>query len=221
MGNDKVLRMPEFRAPEKFGIKHTHASVILGSYDLPVKAQNVVELGCGNGVALISLALLNPFVEKLIGVDIDPKACEIAEEFVKLNNLEDKVKILNIDMLNLPQEIGYEVADLVFFNPPFHLFGRISSDKRRFLERNKNVFKDFVETTAKILKNRKYFRFITSPPNLVVNISDLLNFRLIPKAFVPIYGKRGTNSKLVLIEGVKNGNHVGLKVKEPIFLDSV
>ena len=216
MGNDKILRIPEFRAPKEFEIKHTHASIVLGSYDLPVKVRNVIELGCGNGVALLLIALLNPFVEKLIGVDIDPKACEISKKFAKLNNLEDKVEILNVDILRVPQEIGYEVADFVFFNPPFNLSGKISKDERRFLERNKNVFDDFVVTTAKILKNRKYFRFITSPSNLIVNLPLLLKFHLIPKTLVPIYGKMGVDSKLTLIEGVKNGSYAGFNVKEPI-----
>ena len=221
MGNGKILRIPEFRAPKEFEIKHTHASIVLGGYHLPVKVRNVVELGCGNGVALLSIALLNPSVEKLIGVDIDPKACEISKKFAKLNDLEDKVEILNADILKLPQEIGYEIADFVIFNPPFHLSGKISKDERRFLERNKDVFDDFVVTTAKILKNRKYFRFITSPSNLIVHLPLLLKSHLTPKSLVPIYGKMGTDSKLVLIEGVKNGNHAGFSVKEPIFFKSI
>lgn len=221
MGNDKILRIPKFRAPREFEIKHTHASVVLGGYHLPAKVRNVVELGCGNGVALLSIALLNPFVEKLVGVDIDPKACEVSKEFAKLNNLEDKLEILNVDISRLPQEIGYEVADFVIFNPPFHLSGKTSKDERRFLERNKDVFDDFVAITAKILKNRKYFRFVTSPSNLIVNFPLLLKLHLIPKTLVPVYGKMGTDSKLILIEGVKNGNHAGFSVKEAIFFKSI
>ncbi len=221
MGNDKILRVPEFRAPKEFEIKHTHASVVLGGYHLPAKVQNVVELGCGNGVALLAMAILNPSVEKLIGVDVDPKACEVAKKFIKLNNLEDKMEILNVDILKLSKEIGYEAADFVIFNPPFHLSGKTSEDERRFLERNRNVFNDFVAMTTRILKNRKYFRFITSPSNLIVNLPILLKFHLTPKALIPIYGKMGTDSKLVLVEGIKNGNYAGFKVKKPIFFDSI
>ncbi len=211
--------MPKFKVPDEFEIKHTHASVILGSYPLSVKVWNAVEFGSGNGVASIMMALLNTHL-KIKAVDVDKKACEEAKAFVKLNQLNERIEVINMDVLKIPEFIGYESVDFVFFNPPFHISGKVSKNERRFLERNENAFEKFVISSFKILKNKGYFRMITSPMNLLTHVELLEKNRLIPKFFVPIYGKKEVNSKLILIEGVKNGKKKGVKVKFPVFLNT-
>ncbi len=221
MGDGKTLKIPRFFSPKSFEVKHTHASIVLGSCPLQKKTKTIVELGCGNGVVLVLIALLNPFVEKLIGVDVNPKACEVAREFVKLNSLENRIKILNTDIKDVRNELKCEMADLVVFNPPFHISGKVSVEKGRFLERNANVFESFVDATRLILKNKGIFRFVTSPNNILTYFEVLLRSNMIPKYLTPVYGKRGVESKLALIEGTKNGNLPGFRIKEPVFLDKI
>ncbi len=221
MGDVKGLRIPEFRSPTKFEVKHTHASVVLGSCSLTKSTRTVVELGCGNGVVLVLIALLNLTVEKLIGVDINPKACEVAREFVRINSLEDRIEIINMDIKDLCNQLSCGFADLVVFNPPFHISGKVSKEKKRFLERNNDVFEDFVIAARNILNNRRRFCFVTSPNNVLVYSKILMNNKMIPKSLTPVYGKKGAESKLILVEGIKNGKSQGFKVKKPIFLNEL
>jgi len=223
MGNGEILKVtiPKFATPEKFDIKHTHASVILGAYPLAAKFESAIEMGCGNGVSSVIMALLNSDLLKMIAVDVDKQACENALTFVKLNNLSKRISVLNADVLEVPKIVGYESVDFVFFNPPFHVVGKVSEDKRRFLERNEDVFERFVLSTFKVLKNKGYFRMITSPVNTLNNFDVLRKHNLTPKTLVPIYGKKGADSKLILIEGLKNGKERGFKVKAPVFLDEM
>jgi tRNA1(Val) A37 N6-methylase TrmN6 len=213
------IRVPKFKAPNEFEVKHTHASVVLGSYPLPAKMENAVELGCGNGVASVVMALLNEGI-KIKAVDVDETACKTASSFVKVNNLSERIDVLKSDVVELTKLIKHESADFVFFNPPFHIAGKVSKDERRFLERNEDVFEKFASSAFKILKNRGYFRVITSPDNTLNYTEILCKKGLMPKALVPIYGKKGSDSKLLLIEGIKNGKKMGLKIKPPLFLNS-
>ncbi len=221
MGDGKGLKIPKFHTPSAFETKHTHASIVLGNCSLVERTRTVVELGCGNGVVLVLIALLNPFVEKLIGVDINPKACDVAREFVRINSLEDRIEIINMDIKNVCDQIGHDFADLVVFNPPFHISGKVSKEKKRFLERNKDVFEDFVVAAHNILNNRHRFCLITSPNNILTYSTILMNNKMIPKFLTPVYGKKNSESKLVLIEGIKNGKLQGFRVKKPIFLDEI
>ncbi|WP_036225416.1 tRNA1(Val) (adenine(37)-N6)-methyltransferase [Mesoaciditoga lauensis] len=215
------MRIPDFKVPKDFEVKHTHASVVLGSYPLPTKFERAVELGCGNAVASVIMALLNPFLSKITAVDVDKKACENASAFVDINGLSKKIEVLNVEVTELPKVLGYESIDFVFFNPPFHISGKVSEDERRFLERNENAFESFALSTSKVLKNRGYFRMITSPVNLLIEFETLRKYNLTPKVLIPAYGKRNVDSKLILIEGIKNGKKMGFKIKPPLFLDSL
>lgn len=221
MGDGKSLKIPKFHAPTTFEVKHTHASIVLGSCSLVAKTRTVVELGCGNGVVLILIALLNPFVEKLIGVDVNPEACEIAREFVRVNSLENRIEIINVDIKNVCDQMGRDFADLVVFNPPFHISGKVSKEKKRFLERNNDIFEDFVIAAHDLLNNKRRFCLVTSPNNILTYSMILMNNKMIPKSLAPVYGKKNAESKLVLIEGIKNGKLQGFKVKKPIFLDEI
>ncbi len=213
------MKIPDFKSPRTFEIKHTHASIVLGSYPLSFKVKKAVELGCGNAVSSLLMALSNCQVERIVAVDVDELACKDAKEFVKLNDLSERIEILRSDVIDVPKKLGYESFDFVFFNPPFHLGGKVSSDERRFIERNKDVMEEFIFSSAKVLKNGGYFRVVISPHILLKIFSLLESRRLIPKWIVPIYGKQDGDSKLVLVEGIKNGKMGGFRIKSPIFLD--
>ncbi len=212
--------IPEFKMPEKMVVKHTHASIVLGTLSkVPSKTVSVVELGCGNGVVLILMAKLNPSVRHLIGIEINKNYCDFAKEVVNLNNFSDIIEIVNADAKDAGKVIGKEMADCVVFNPPFHTDGKISKKAERFFERNANSFELFVESAKELLKYGHKFFTIISPKNFLTDMSIFINHGMIPKNIIPVYGKRGVDSKLIFIEGIKGGKLGGFKMKAPLFLD--
>jgi ribosomal protein L11 methyltransferase len=56
----------------------------------------VIDVGTGTGILAISSAKLG--VGKIIAVDLDPKAVEIAGKNITINEVEDKVEIINRDI---------------------------------------------------------------------------------------------------------------------------
>lgn len=78
----------------------------------------LLEIGCGAGAALLSVAVRWPGAE-LIGVERDPAMAAMARANVLRNDLGARVSILEADLFELADDMrGF---DGVFFNPPFDL----------------------------------------------------------------------------------------------------
>lgn len=219
MGNVKDLIIPEFKTPEKMEVKHTHASIILGILSkIDSKTSKVVELGCGNAVVLVLMAKLNSHIDNFVGIEINEKYCEVAREVVRMNDLSNKIKIINANITESSKLLGYDWADCVVFNPPFHNDGKMSDKSERFIERNADVLDEFVMSARDILKYGHKFFAITSPKNMIIDIDTFVKNKMIPKAIIPVYGKLDVDSKLLFWEGKKGGRIGGFKVNSPIFL---
>lgn len=75
-----------------------------------VKQLKALDVGTGTGILGIACAKLG--VEKVLCVDIDKKATEIAKENVAINQVEDKVKIINGDVFTIHESFDLIVANL-------------------------------------------------------------------------------------------------------------
>ena len=75
-----------------------------------IKDKKVVDLGCGTGIFSYGAALVN--AKEVVGIDVDEKVIEIAKNFSKLNNLDIKYEVKNVNDVK-------ERCDTILMNPPF------------------------------------------------------------------------------------------------------
>lgn len=59
--------------------------------------RNLVDLGCGNGIMPVLLARETE-IPRITGVEMLPRACELARESVEMNGLSDRIRILRADI---------------------------------------------------------------------------------------------------------------------------
>lgn len=82
------------------------------------KGQRVLDLGCGSGI--LSIAALKLGAEHALGVDIDPKAPDVARENAELNHVShESYRLLAGDVLgdrSLRAELAEEKWDLILAN---------------------------------------------------------------------------------------------------------
>ncbi len=78
--------------------------------DRTVKTWRVLDVGTGTGILGIACAKLG--AEKVVCVDIDKKAVEIARENVLINHVEDMVEIINRDVSAIRETFNLVVANL-------------------------------------------------------------------------------------------------------------
>mgnify|MGYP001016895107 CR=1 FL=1 len=77
----------------------------------------IVDLGTGNGPIPLFLSVRTK--AKIIGIEIQKDAFELAKRNVKINNLEQQIEIINADLKNIYQKIGHHTFELVTSNPPY------------------------------------------------------------------------------------------------------
>jgi tRNA1(Val) A37 N6-methylase TrmN6 len=85
--------------------------------------ETVVDLGCGIGTAALCVARRVPGL-RCIGVDLQPALIALARENAAANDLADRVRFLDGDILDPGLSIYAERADQVIVNPPYLPRGR-------------------------------------------------------------------------------------------------
>jgi len=76
---------------------------------------DVLEMGTGSGYISIELSRM-PRVSRIVGVDIDPKAVEVAQNNALEAGVSDSVMFLESDLF---QNLGDSRFNWVLFNPPY------------------------------------------------------------------------------------------------------
>jgi ribosomal protein L11 methyltransferase len=71
---------------------------------------NVLDVGTGTGILGIACAKLG--AERVLCVDIDPKATEIAQENIAINQVEDRVTVMQREVSTLTDSYDLIVANL-------------------------------------------------------------------------------------------------------------
>ena len=103
-----------FQFPD--GYRGNMDSVLVAASVTAESGQKVLELGCGNGVALCCLLYRVSGLE-VYGIEFDKRVAELCRRNISLNNF--KAKILNSDIASNMRELRSLSFDHVFMNPPY------------------------------------------------------------------------------------------------------
>ncbi|WP_458258402.1 methyltransferase [Spiroplasma endosymbiont of Dactylopius coccus] len=96
---------------------------ILLSNFIKIKPSTKTIIDFGTNNAVIPIILAAKFQGKVIGIEIQEPAVELALENIKLNNLEKRIVIVHEDIKIYAQR-EKEKVDLIVCNPPFFSFMR-------------------------------------------------------------------------------------------------
>lgn len=174
-----------------------------------------VDLGTGNGA--VALFMAHKVVGKLVGVEIQPRLAEMARRSVTMNELEDKIEILNLDMRDVFTEIKAGTVDNVVSNPPYFSVNETSKknpNEHYAIARHeiKADLKLVTETAAKLLKTGGHFYMVHRPDRLFEILDALRMQNLAPKRLQFVYPKEGQEANVVLIDSIKDGQLTGAKI---------
>ena len=98
------------------GYRGNMDSVLVAASVAAESGQKVLELGCGNGVALCCLLYRVSGLE-VFGVEMDKRAADLCKRNIDLNMF--KATIFNINIANTIKELKSVSFDHVFMNPPY------------------------------------------------------------------------------------------------------
>ena len=196
-------------------------SVLLSDFAKEIKNNsNVLDLGTGTGILSILLSGKTN-LKKIYGIEIQKDIADMAKRSVKLNNLEDKVEIINTDIKNLKNIFDINSFDAIVTNPPYknENSGKINENEYKYISRHETTanLSDFIKISVQLLKDKGSFYMVHRPERLVDIIYELRSNKLEPKNIKFVYSNKEKEPKLVLIKAVKNANKF-LKVEKPLFV---
>jgi len=195
--------------------------VLLAQFvSIPVKTETIFDFGTGNAPLPLFLSLRTK--AKIIGLDIQAEAVELAEKNVLLNGLSDQVTIELCDINQIATLFAAQSADIVVSNPPFFpLTATKQLNENEYLQIARHEVKMTLEVliakAAYILNNNGYFAFVHRADRFIEIIVLLRKYNLEPKRLQFIYPKVGNEANMVLIEARRNGNP-GLKIMAPVIV---
>jgi tRNA1(Val) A37 N6-methylase TrmN6 len=178
----------------------------------------VLEFGTGSGVIPITLASKIGDI-RIIGLEIQEDLCEMAKRSVKLNKLEDKIKIIKGDLKESSKIFKEQRFDIVIANPPYKpkKSGRINIDLQKAIARHELEcnLKELVKASSFLTKVKGRVILVYSPERISVLIYELRTNGFEPKHIRFIHSFTHSEAKMVLIESVKGGRP-GVKVLPPL-----
>ena len=177
----------------------------------------ILDIGTGN--APIPLILSTKTKAHITEVEIQKDVAQMAQESVKINNLEKQITIINDDIKKNTFEA--ESFDIITCNPPYFEV----KDQSKF---NKNDYKtiarheinltldELLKIARKILKNNGIIGIVHRPERLLDILITMRKYNIEPKKIRFVYPKKEKEANILLIEGKKNGNK-GLKILTPLY----
>ena len=202
------------------GYRFSLDSLLLAGFVAVRGRERIVDLGAGNGVVALSLAVLHDGVE-VVGVELQEAMVERARRGVVLNGLGERVRMVAGDVRALDKELASGSFDVAVCNPPYRppRSGRVNPDAERLLARHEveGGLADFVRAGAAVLRQRGRMCLVYPAERLVELFAAMRAHRLEPRRVRFVHSFAGAPATRVLAEGVKQAR-TGLSVAPPLFL---
>ena len=206
-----------FQDTEKF--KFSIDSILLAKFvTLNKSITKIIDIGTGN--APIPLMLTKRINAKIDGVEIQKESFDLAEESIKYNNFDNQINLIYGDIKEIYKNMENNSYDTIVSNPPyFKANTKIPVNEGKRIARNEQTLNigDIFVIAKKLLKDGGNIAIVIDTERLVEVIEMMKENSIEPKRLQFVYPKSTKNSKIMLIEGTKNGNP-GIKVLNPIYI---
>ena len=196
-------------------------SVLIANF-AKISRKNAIVADLGTGTGIISILVAgkqNP--EKVYAVEIQEELVDMAKRSVKYNDLENKIDIINADIVGISKGNFNKKFDYVISNPPYKKLntGLINDNQKKLISRHevKCTLKDVVNEASKLLKDKGVFYMVHRPDRLCDIFNAMMENKVEPKEIQLVHSHLEDEANLVLIKGVKCGNP-SLKVLKPLIV---
>lgn len=195
-------------------------SVLLANFvSLNKGITNVLDIGCGNAPISMILSCKGDF--SITGVEIQKDVYDLALKSVSINNLSDRIKLVNSDINEYYIGLESDQFDVITCNPPFFKVSdgsNLNSSQYKVIARHevKLNLDQLFKVSRKLLKNGGVVAVVHRTDRLIDIIESMRSNNIEPKRIQLVYPHVGDASNMVLVEGSKNGKP-GLKILSPMY----
>lgn len=195
-------------------------AVLLSGFARVKKGERVLDMGTGTGIIPILLEAKTEG-EHFTGLEIQEYSVDMAQRSVLLNDLQNKIEIVQGDIKNASKQFGRSVFDVVTTNPPYMkaAHGLQNPDKAKAIARHEVLctLEDVVREAAAVLKPGGRLYMVHRPRRLMEIIGVLSDYHLEIKRMKPVYPSAEKEASMVLIEAVYGGKAL-MRMESPVIV---
>ncbi|MDO4189236.1 MAG: tRNA1(Val) (adenine(37)-N6)-methyltransferase [Lachnospiraceae bacterium] len=195
-------------------------AVLLSDFANVKRNEKVLDIGTGTGIIPILLYAKSEG-EHFTGLEIQKASAEMAMRSVKLNNIEDKVSIIEGDIKNALNLFERESFNVITSNPPYMIdsAGIDNENDEKTIARHevKCTLDDIIREGSKLLKVNGRFYMVHRPFRLVEIFETFRKYHLEPKTMRMVHPFINKEPNMVLIEAIK-GAKPRLKTLQPLIV---
>ncbi len=184
-------------------------AVRLSDFAIVKPGDKVMDLCTGTGIVPLLLYKRMPGISA-VGLEIQVKMQKMAERSVKLNNLTDKISIIQGDVRKVRELFPPESFQVVTCNPPYM---KDNSGKQNLKESVRiarhelccNLY-DCIDAAAYLLPSGGKFYMVHRPERLTDILSYMREKHVEPKRLTLYAAGKEKPPRLMVVEGQKNRN---------------
>ena len=204
----------------KEGLTFGTDAYLLAAYLRPMHRARAADFGCGTGIISLLAQSKGKFAH-VTAIEIQECFAELTERNVRLNGLEERIRVLGADITRLrPDDVGGEL-DVIFSNPPYMRTdsGRRNEADEKYIARHEvhGSVADFCRAAGRLLKHGGLFYVVWRPDRLSELMDGLRDAALTPKRMTLVQADTDTPPSMVLLEG-KKGAAPSMKVTPTLIL---
>lgn len=211
--NYKIIQNP---AKFCFGMD----AVLLSGFARVKPGEITLDLGTGTGIIPILLEAKTRGMH-FTGLEIQTESADMARRSVALNNLSEKIDIVEGDIKTASKFFGCSVFDVVTSNPPYmdDNHGLRNPDLPKAIARHELLcsLEDVIREASRLLKPSGRFYLVHRPFRLAEIFSILASYSLEPKRMKLVHPFVDKEPNMVLPECIRGARPM-LKVEAPLIV---
>ncbi len=194
-------------------------AVLLANFAGVQKGRTAVDLGTGIGI--IPVLMCAKTAGNFIGIEINEKAADIAIKNARINDIEDRFRVVKGDIRNARELVSVHVS-VVVVNPPYDKAGSggVSANEAVRMARHEgdSVLDDFIRAGSALLKTGGRFYTINRASRSAELIHKLSLRKLTPKEILFVAPRAGEEARFVLVKCIKDAAE-GVRVLPTLYVE--
>lgn len=195
-------------------------AVLLSGFVKAKEGERIIDLGTGTGIIPLLLSAKTA-ADHITGLEIQEEMAQMAERSVRLNQLMDRVSIVQGDIKEASRLFGKASFDIVTSNPPYmnDAHGLKNPDQQKAISRHEVLctLDDVIREATLLLKPGGRFYMVHRPHRLAEIITVMCSYKLEPKRMKLVHPFINKDANMVLIEATRGGRSM-MKVEAPIIV---
>lgn len=144
-----------------------------------------------------------------VGLEIQPEYADMARRTMQLNDLTEKIEILETDVRTAWEVLGERCLDAIVCNPPYGTAGKtmLCADAGVSTARHQDAdgLVPWFRSAHRVLRGKGHFYMVYPAAKMLEAMDQLNEAHLTPKRFRLVYPDAERGARLVLLEAVKDG----------------